>query len=66
MTEADDEMFAEMIAAAMAPNARALCACHPYNPHNNSGELPMQRCNSCEKLQHSQVDKSGKTLTIDW
>ena len=77
MTEADDDMFAGMISAAMGQNkpyAREVtpkrsnqCPCGSghigYNLFDHTGRLLMYCCHSCEKSRRAKLNNDGETLT---
>lgn len=77
MAEADDDMFASMIAEAMGSNARVitpnkrpvetLCPCgsgqHGYNLFNHKGELLLYCCHACEQPRRAQLKDGGGMLT---
>jgi hypothetical protein len=76
MTTEDDEMFAGLIAAAMAsapPNAPEVtvrssrCPCgsgqHGYNLRDHTGKLLLYCCFSCEQPRRALLKEDGGILT---
>jgi hypothetical protein len=73
MTEADDEMFAGLIAEAMSSSSGEVtvrssrCPCgsgqHGYNLRDHTGKLLLYCCFSCEQPRRALLKEDGETLT---